>query len=250
MIYLCSDRDKVQQVIARKFGCACIRNTIELYFLSYGVTFDFAQFYIQCSDVNNTDTALVCRYNQTLYCIADSPCDYTELTSFLCGFSDVTLICEDSLPLLIPFADKRETGAVMSRKGSIQPVQNPCVITCNEAKTICNLVSEDMTESRKTDFFLNTAHQLRHKLLSVYGCFIGSELVSVASVFDNKRGEAVIPFVYTGKHFRGNGYSQKVLQILCSNPQITYELLCEEHNIRFYEKCGFTQVSLWVKYSL
>ncbi len=250
MIYLCEDKEKVQEVIAKKFGLSCIRNTIELYLLSYGVVFDFAQFYIQHSQDSNIDTALVCRYNQTVYCIEDSNSDYTELTSFLCGFSDVTLICDDSLPTLTDFADNRKIGSVMSKKGEVPSVQNSCVHLSNEPKPICNLVSEDMSEEKKIDFFLNTAHQLRHGFLSVYAYFEASSPVSVASVYENDKEEAVIPFVYTGKYFRGNGYSQQVLQALCGNPQVTYELLCEEHNIKFYEKCGFTHVSDWVKYSL
>ncbi len=250
MIFLCEDSKKIQDVIARNFGLTCIRNTIELYFLSYGVSFDFAQFYIQYSEISNTDTALVCRYNQTVYCIADSNCDYTELASFLCGFSDVTLICDDSLPTLTDFEDSRKIGAVMSKKGEVQSVHNPCVGTCNEPKLICNLVSEDMSEEKKIDFFLNTAHQLRHGFLSVFAYLEASSPVSVVSLYENDGEYAVIPFVYTGKYFRGNGYSQQVLHALCSNPQVTYELLCEEHNIKFYEKCGFAHVSDWVKYSL
>lgn len=250
MIYLCSDKDKVQSVINKSFGCACIRNTILLYIKSYGAQFEFAQFYIQCTQDRSTDTALMLRYNQTVYCITEDSADLPELMSFLMGFTETTLISDRIIHNHTNESLVFESGAVMNKSGVIQNVQNPHVLLCSEPKPVCSLVSEDMPEHEKTDFYLNTAHQMRHGQLSVYAYYDGSAPVSVASLFHNSTGEAVIPFVYTGKYFRGNGYSKQILSAVCSDAKITYQLLCEAHNIEFYKKCGFTQVSQWVKYSL
>ncbi|MBQ8000449.1 MAG: GNAT family N-acetyltransferase [Ruminococcus sp.] len=250
MIYLCSDKDKVRSVIDKAFGCTCIRNTILLYLNSYGAQFEFAQFYIQCTQDANTDTALVLRYNQTVYCITEDCADLPELMSFFVGFTDTTLISDRVLHNQTNEPLGCETGAVMSKSGIAQLVQNPKILLCSEPKPVCRLVSEEMPEHEKTDFFLNTAHQMRHGQLSVYAYYDGLSPMSVASVFHNGTGEAVIPFVYTGDYFRGNGYSKQILSAVCSDAETTYQLLCEAHNIEFYKKCGFTQVSQWVKYSL
>ncbi len=250
MILLCNDKERVQGFLADFKGSACVRSIIELYLRSYGTTYDFAQFYIQFSDVTNTDTALVFRYNQTVYCVADHGCDFSELSSFLSGFTDVSLICDSSLQNLLPFADNMKKGAVMSRSGSPLSVHNENITVINEPKSVCNLVSENMSEYKKTDFFLNTSHQMRHGCLSVFAYMQNLQPVSVASVFYGSNNTAVIPFVYTGEYFRGNGYSSQVLSHLCSDPDFTYQLLCEEHNIKFYEKCGFTHTAYWVEYCL
>lgn len=245
MIYLCCDNANVHTVIDKKFGCDCIRNIIDLYFRSYGTAFDFAQFYIQKSTENNCETAIILRYNQTVYLASDSNCDIEELSDFLSGFNDIDLISD------VPLALSRSGSicAVMSKNGVADSVQNSDVVLYNELKAVSDLVCEGMSEQKKTDFYLNTSHQVRHSLLLVYAYLKDSAPVSVASVFLSD-SSAVIPFVYTGEYFRGNGYSREVLSALCSNSQIAYQLLCEEHNIKFYEKCGFVQVESWMKYSL
>lgn len=246
MIYLCSDNNKVQEVINKGIGTACIRNIINLYLLSYGIDYDFAQFYIQESYEGSTATALLFRYNQTVYLVSDSDCDTEELIAFIQGFTDVTLISDRTFPI----ETKGEICAVMNKQGEKTDVQYSDVKSCNEPKAVAALVCENMPENRRTDFFLNTAYQMRHGLLSVFSYIKDSALVSVASVFKSDTKEAVIPFVYTGEYFRGNGYSKAVLDVLCSDSDVSYQLLCEEHNVIFYEKCGFSRVSTWYKYCL
>ncbi len=245
MIYLSNDTKEVFSVLRMNFGNTAIRNIVELYLSSYGTQFDFAQFYIQTNDNSNT-TALIFRYNQTVYCLSDVGCDISELSGFLRGFTDTEVISDALLDADI----LEQECAVMSTKGRANSVPDINVSLCTEPKLVASLVCEGFGISKETDFFLNTAHQMRHNLLSVYGLIRDNKPVSVASVFENENKEAVIPFVYTSQYFRGNGFSAAVLITLCSNEQVTYRLLCENHNVEFYKKCGFTKESTWYKYLL
>ncbi len=246
MIYLSCDIKKLQSVLDMNFRNSCIKNIIELYLKAYGAEYEFAQFYIQELPEGNKPTAVILRYNNTVYSISNDCCDTCELSAFLCGFTDSELIADTLLSTDSQF----EVCAVMSKQGVHSDVQNSNVVTCNDPKAISNLVCENMQEDRKTEFFLNTAHQMRHNLITVLNYVNSDCAVSVASVFYSDRGEAVIPFVYTGEYFRGNGYSKAVLDVLCSNPEVYYQLICEEHNIKFYEKCGFSETSSCYKYNL
>lgn len=250
MIYICCDDEIIEELLSKNFGCDAIRYTILLNFRSYGTSFDFAQYYVQFSSEYNTETALIMRYNQTVYVLTTSECDTSELSSFVCGFADSELIYDGLAgSLQLPYKSINK-GAVMCRVGFSSDVQNPAVVSINEPKVVANLVCENMSESKKTDFFLNTAHQMRHNHLRVYGVMSDNELVSSASVFAVDKEYSLIHFVYTGEYFRGNGYSRQILQAICSDISVNYFLLCEDHNIKFYEKCGFTQYETWVYYRL
>ena len=250
MIYLCCDNEKTGEILSRKFSSEAIRFTVLLYYKSYGTSFDFAQYYIQFDEELNTETAIIMRYNQTIYILTKSECDVSELSSFVSGFADSEVIYDGGAGPLQIDCKSENIGAVMSRKGTDDSVQNTAVTLINEPKLVTNLVGENMSENVKTDFFLNTAHQMRHNLLKVYGVMLDKKLVSTASVFDADSEQSLIHFVYTGEHFRGNGYSRQILQAICSDISVDYLLLCEEHNINFYEKCGFTLSDSWVYYRL
>ena len=248
MIYLCDDSNKVGAILNGDFGLDAIRYTILLNFKAYGTAYEFAQYYIQRSDEYNIDTALVMRYNHTVYILSTLECDLSELSSFVGGFTDCELIYDGFAGALNFTYESMSAGAVMCAKGKSVDVQNFSVLLVNEPKPISELVGENMSSDKRTDFFLNTAHQMRHNLLRVYGVISDSRPVSAVSLFDVDSKHSLIHFVYTGEHFRGNGYSSDIIRSVCSDISVDYILLCEEHNIKFYEKCGFAQVSSWIHY--
>lgn len=244
MIYLSQNTNELFSVLKKAFGSTAIRNTIELYLRAYSVRYDFAQFYIQVN--SNKPSALIMRYNSTVYCLADIDSDLDELSSFFSGYKDTEIISHVPLSLSVNVQE----CAVMNTLGR-PTAENPRKISViTDAKSVATLVCENLPENEATDFFLNTAHQMRHNLLSVYGILGDEKALSVASVYVNENCEGIIPFVYTSQYFRGNGFSKSVLKALCSNPLVTYRLLCEEHNIEFYKKCGFIKEGTWYKYNL
>lgn len=245
MIYLSQNSAEISSVLQMSFGETAISNSIELYHKAYGVQYDFAQFYIQLSD-NNEPSALIMRYNRSVYCLTDALCDIEEISEFIGGYTDTEVISD--IPLNIPANCQK--CAVMSFTGSEKGNAAEQVSIIQDAKLITSLVGESLSEDESVDFFLNTAHQMRHNLLSVYGILKENKLLSVASVYVNEYSQGFVPFVYTSGYFRGNGLSRSVLEVLCSNPMVTYRLLCEEHNVGFYKRCGFSKAATCYKYDL
>ena len=181
---------------------------------------------------------MILRYNDQVFSAVSKSADLSELESFLHGYTDCTIITDNVLSAHFCNA---KYGYIMCRYGAKADVQANNSVLLTNAKEIADLVAENMTTSNKEDFFLNTSHQIRHNTLKVYGVYAENKLISVASVSVSSHNISVIPFVYTHKYFRGNGYSNKVLSDICSESEIKYMLICEKHNVEFYNKCGFSQ---------
>lgn len=239
MIFLSNDKIAIRNALNTIDGSAFIREIIRLYLEAYGVDYDFAQFFLQVSDSEEGVTAVVFRYNMFVYALTGKEFDFNEIMPFLGGFSGCSVIAdrifEDSF-------DNSKVCYIFSKYGNKKTLPENIRLV-NDAKSISSLVAKDYDEEARMDFYLNTSHQLRHSLLRVAGYFCEDKMVSTASTSDLSGKYSVITFVYTDEYFRGNGASSKVLSFLCEDESKEYLLMCEEHNIGFYEKCGFDQVS-------
>lgn len=251
MISLTKDSSLISFALLVCGGSDYIKNTVKLYLNSYGTEYDFAEYYIQTEDDNNEITSVIFRYNQTIYCAVGYSTDYLELSDFLNTFSDCEIISDSIILFLRDNLSDFEVYTIMSKAGELSE-HTYCdgVKVYENTQKIAELVTRDLHKDKQTDFFLNTSHQLRHGQIQVYAYMVDSEPVSVAAVSLNDTDIAVIPFVYTSEHFRGNGYSKKVLTAVCSDKSREYQLLCQEHNIKFYEKCGFSQIEHCFKYRM
>lgn len=249
MIRLADNKELVISALSDVRGSDCIKNTIRLYLDSYGVGYGFAEFYLNTNNGTGRYGAVILRYNSYVFCSVDEKCDFDELCDFLCGFKESSIFVDIVPNTNIKCFSNGEIFAVMSKKGVVSfGSRSEDIIITDDIGMISQVVTSGMTEQSGTDFFLNTSHQQRHGLLDIYAKISESIPVSIASVTKNSyNGIAVIPFVFTDKHFRGNGYSRQVLESITCNEALTYQLMCERKNIKFYEKCGFIQVDHCVR---
>ncbi len=238
MIYLCQKREEVLSAINNIRSNTYILHHIRLYLDSYGAKYDFVQFFLQKDSENDLTTAVILRYNNQVFSAVSKFSDLPELASFLQGFSDCTITADN---VLSEYFNNFQTGYIMCRFGAASSVNTNSLILLNNAREIADLVADNLTASNKEDFFLNTSHQIRHNTINVYGVYAKNKLVSVASASVQTNNISVITFVYTHEHFRGNGYSNRILSHICSEADIKYMLICEKHNVEFYHKCGFSQ---------
>ncbi len=237
MITLCLNSDDIFTAISSVEGSSYLKTVMRLYLDSYKTDYTFNEFYLQYE--RETITAVIHRYNSYIHVICDDNSDFDELSAFVTGFAESTLISD-----VLFFNSTQNTNKcyIMSKIG--RSASSPCDVKeiSDSLKKVCSLVGDSMNDSEKTDFYLNINHQVRHNNLSVFAWFIEDNPVSVAGVTKTFDGLSAITFVYTDKYFRGNGYSKEVLNKVCSDVQTEYHLICEEHNLNFYIKCGFNQV--------
>ena len=238
MISLCKDKERVASLLSVIGASVYLSHTVRLYLEAYGTDYDFSEFYLQYPDEDKSVcTALIHRYNTQVCVLLSDDCDVSELYGFLCGLFGCTVIADERMLKYIPDA---QICSVMCKRGS-KPLKNlNNIVLMDNPHLISDLVMEKESESQRMDFFLNTAHQLRHKLISVYSICETSMPVAVVSSADLAEDEfSLITFVYTHSNYRGRGLAADLLAHTCSDTDKEYILLCEEHNVYFYKKCGF-----------
>lgn len=244
MIGLCNNAQQVYNSLEVLPGSECLKEIMKLYLESYGVSFDFNQFYIQYED--GLPTALFHRYNCQVNIIASDKSDKGELVPFIKSFSGCSVIADG---LDVSDFDNGDYCLVMSKYGEISSEHFTDIRSCTDAKVIAELVCGDDKE-KMTDFFLNTAHQLRHSKLRIECMYVLGNLVCAVGASDLSYDISALTFVYTDEYFRGNGYMKRLLSHVCENPRKKYVLLCEKHNAQFYKKCGFMQIKALLKFDL
>lgn len=246
MISLCNDKIVLLNSLDCFKDSAFIRENIRLYLLSYGTKYDFCQFFLQYCDEDNSVTSVVMRYNSQVYALLGDKC-IDESVSFISGFTDCEIIVDNSL-----FNEyfKAETCYVMQKRGIKS--KNDCdkIKLAESASSVAKLVTKDYEKEKADDFFLNTAHQMRHGFLSVAGFYEDDKLVSVVSFSDSSMEFSLVPFVFTDNYFRGKGIASKLLSFVCQDSEKNYVLLCQKHNVEFYKKCGFEQKELCYRFIL
>lgn len=245
MISLCNNIQTVSSALQSIGGNKAVNELIRIYLDSYGVSYDFNQFYIQYS--NDVPTSLIHRYNNQVCLITSLESDKEELLLYLKGFKECQIIADG--------LDKSDYSCsdecyVMTKYGKSCDVLIPEISDCTDAKIISELVCKNDSSEKKMDFFLNTAHQLRHNVINIKCyCLMKTPVCAVASTNINA-DVSVLTFVYTDEYFRGNGYMRKLLLHVCDNPFKKYLLLCEKHNVDFYKKSGFKQEDTLLKFNM
>lgn len=238
MISLCNNKNEILNAINSFKNNLCLSEYIKLYLESYGTNFEFQECFLQYSNADSKSvTAVILRYTNQVYINLSDCADIQELSAFICGFTDCTIFTDISFSDM--FKDK-ELYYVMSKKGVKALFCDDNVKLSRNIKEIVTLAGNDLSVSEREDFFLNTSHQLRHNHLLSYVYYCDNKAVSTAAVADISFNKSLITFVYTDNYFRGNGYSKAILDTICSDNSREYLLLCEEKNIKFYEKCGFS----------
>jgi len=156
MVALICDRESLINAVDSIDSTNIISKYILLYLNSYGTGYDFLQSYVQI-DLNRNVTAVILRYNTQVYVLADSKSASEELSSFLYGFSGCEIFINNDI---ISSASDKQRCYIMSRKGSFYNNASDNIKPTDSVKSATMLLSKDFSEERKTDFFLNTSHQL------------------------------------------------------------------------------------------
>ena len=248
MISLCKEKDSIYRALESINGSVYIRESIRLYLEAYGADYDFSQFYLQYAvDKCSAVTAVVVRYNNQIYALADDNADTEELSAFLCGIEEADLIADE---ILSSYFCNSKPCFCFCKNGEVPANMSTNIKITDSAKSIAELVTKTYNEQEKLDFFLNTSHQIRHNLIKAFGYYSEDKLASVVSATNIQNDLSVITFVFTDDHFRGNGIASQLLSAVCSDVSKKYVLLCEEHNVKFYEKCGFDCISHCIKIRL
>lgn len=238
MISLCFNTDEVSFAVDNLKGSGYLKTVIHSYLEAYGTKFNFNEFYLQYAE--DDISAVILRYNSYIYLICNDNADIEELSAFLVSFNGSVLFCDDLF--FSSTAVNVKKCYRMSQNGSGDNFNTDVREITNSPKIIADLVTKDISPEIKDEFYLNTAHQMRHNVLRAFASFADEKVVSVTGFTSEYKGVSAITFVYTDEHFRGNGYSKEILKTICSDHNCEYQLLCEEHNLNFYKKCGFNQV--------
>lgn len=216
-----------------------LTSTIYQYLKAYGTKYPFVEFYTQKQDDNVT--ALILRYNSTVYCYCCNSSDTEEVISFLDRFRGCDIITNiDSSELK---ETTNDTLFEMKREGYSFIASNGVECKCNsDISGSLSLLREHLNTGHFEDFYLNMSLFHRRGLLDVYSVIIDNKPVSTLGLVKGQNEVNTISFLYTAQDFRGNNYAGKLLEH-CLKENNCILLLCERHNLEFYIKNRFTQVS-------
>ncbi len=247
MISLCSDCDLIFSVLNNSGNSGYIREYIRLYLDSYGTEYDFQDLFLQKNTESAIFTAVILRYNSQIFISASDTADVQEIVSFISGFMQCTVVADK---ILKPFFSESDVCYEMLRSDKAPVGVFPQIKESHSLKEIADLVGESLSNDEKIDFYLNSSHQLRHNKISAYAYYINNDPVSIVIISEVLQNMHLITTVYTQEHFRGNGYAMQILKQICCDPLKIYILLCEEHNLDFYIKCGFSVADTCIRFRL
>ncbi len=222
----------LQKLMDQKNIYAC---KIACLFESYGLNYDFAEFWVQYDDENHPVSAISKFYGDMTVQTTDKT-DFDELKEFLqiTGFTSV--LSEKEL-----FSDSFSgmTMQTLSRKTGITAEVNP---NLNEVYRLLQSCQSDSFEvPGYEDFILDMSHKIRHRTAVCVGVRSNGKLVSTAMTVAQSKNCAVIGAVATDKNCRHSGHGTKCVNTLCDllYDRNIFIMRDENENERFYRSMGF-----------
>ena len=201
---------------------------------SYGLQYDFAEFWIQYE--NDIPVTAISRFYGDMTVYATDKTDFDELKSFfmITGFSSV--LCEREI-----FPDSY-SGIVMekiSENADAKAEVNPNLSEVYRLLESCK--SNNFEVPSYKDFILDMSHKTRHETALCVGIREGEKLVSTAMSVAQSRTCAVIGAVATDKNYRNSGYGSQCVKALCHllNGRKIFIMRDERENEDFYKSMGF-----------
>ena len=201
---------------------------------SYGLQYDFAEFWIQYE--NDIPVTAISRFYGDMTVYATDKTDFDELKSFfmITGFSNV--LCEREI-----FPDSY-SGIVMekiSENADAKAEVNPNLSEVYRLLESCK--SNNFEVPSYKDFILDMSHKTRHETALCVGIREGEKLVSTAMTVAQSRTCAVIGAVATDKNYRNSGYGSQCVKALCHllNGRKIFIMRDERENEDFYKSMGF-----------
>ena len=248
MIYLESDEYRAKELLLGLDNSSFLGVTISHCFSVYGLGYNFQELFIQCVDAK--PAAFILRYNSTVYCYVSDSVDMEELQPFISGFTGCEIITNISDNDARMFGLEAEELFEMKRtgKGNCELCDDVTEVSTDITKAL-SVLKEHLHPMKYEDFLLNMSFQQRHGLLKVYSSLFDGVYTCVLGVTELYDNIKTISFLYTKRDFRGNSFAQKVLDSACKE-DADYFLICEKHNLEFYRKCDFIQISVMSKIQL
>ena len=201
---------------------------------SYGLQYDFAEFWIQYE--NDIPVTAISRFYGDMTVYATDKTDFDELKEFfmITGFSSV--LCEREI-----FPDSY-SGIVMekiSENADAKAEVNPNLSEVYRLLESCK--SNNFEVPSYKDFILDMSHKTRHETALCVGIREGEKLVSTAMTVAQSRTCAVIGAVATDKNYRNSGYGSQCVKALCHllNGRKIFIMRDERENEDFYKSMGF-----------
>lgn len=201
---------------------------------SYGLQYDFAEFWIQYE--NDMPVTAISKFYGDMTVYATAQTDFDELKEFfmITGFSSV--LCEREI-----FPDSY-SGIVMekiSENADVKAEVNPNLSEVYRLLESCK--SDNFEVPSYKDFILDMSHKIRHETALCVGVREGEKLVATAMTVAQSETCAIIGAVATDENYRYSGYGKKCVQALCHllNGRKIFIMRDESENECFYKSMGF-----------
>ena len=201
---------------------------------SYGLQYDFAEFWIQYE--NDMPVTAISKFYGDMTVYATDKTDFDELKEFfmITGFSSV--LCEREI-----FPDSY-SGIVMekiSENADVKAEVNPNLSEVYRLLESCK--SDNFEVPSYKDFILDMSHKIRHETALCVGVREGEKLVATAMTVAQSETCAIIGAVATDKNYRYSGYGSQCVKALCHflNGRKIFIMRDESENECFYKSMGF-----------
>ncbi len=201
---------------------------------SYGLQYDFAEFWIQYE--NDMPVTAISKFYGDMTVYATAQTDFDELKEFLemTGFTSV--LCEKEI-----FKDSY-SGIIMEKISANTDVTAEINPDLNEVYRLLESCKSDKFEVPGCeDFILDMSHKIRHNTALCVGIREGEKLIATAMTVAQSKTCAIIGAVATDKNYRHSGYGSQCVNALCHllNGRKIFIMRDESENECFYKSMGF-----------
>ncbi len=206
---------------------------------SYGIGYDFVQFWVQYTENNQSTSAIVKDSgNVTLYLTEQS--DLVELTEFLQVIGFASVLCDRALPLQCSV----ESGIIMTKTEPTEQQSYRSKPT-DDLKSVHRLLqtcqNDDFAVPGYEDFLLDISHKLRHQTAQCVALTVHDKPVATAMTVAQSKSSAIIGAVATHPQYRRQGLGADCVLHLCEllDDRTVFIMRSPTRNEAFYQKLGF-----------
>lgn len=208
----------------------------------FGVNQDFLKFYAAFNYSGKLCGAFV-TCNDRVFCLLEKIYDKEEILFFLSGFSDFKIFISAKFSHIIE-RTKFNKCLLMKKSGKAEKYSSS--IQEIESKFFTSIIMKDKEKDTYIRFFLNNSHLQRHGYLKNFALTQGEEVLSVASLYNDKE-KSYLCNVFTPENHRHKGYSSALISEI-TNTITEYHLICSEDVFPLYNKCGFSSYAQWIEF--
>lgn len=207
--------------------------------------------YVQYNN-NDRPTAVFSKFSGTITLYAlDKQFDKDELTEFVSFIGCERFVCQPNLGLS-KLQSIMQSGHLMRLDRNIAAKTKAAakaanLITINHSpspRDIYAVLSQQSGDSIQINdysgWYVDLSHRLRHGFAKAVVINVDGQPVSCALTNALCHNAALLGGIATLPTYCGMGYGKMAVNTICNAlPDKSIFLFCSEHNIPFYQKCGF-----------